>query len=90
MIYGVNLSHLTWRDFGTNRRGITDCNIRAALLLDPVVCPTHEYKFLMDFQRLLIEMTANDLQIWHDLYQQKKYKAAYRFLDEVYSRKINS
>ena len=87
LIYGVNLSHLAWRDYSTGRRNITDPKIRTALLLGPRIFPT---KYRLRFSRLLKRMTVRDLQLWHELRKQKKYKAAYRFLDEINSRKISS
>jgi hypothetical protein len=38
-LYGVDLSFLTWRDYATGRRDITDPETRARLLLGPRVCP---------------------------------------------------
>jgi hypothetical protein len=84
-IYGVNLSHLTWRDYGTRRRDITDPKTRAALMLRPRI--TYRNKPRVHFSRLLKHMTAEDLQIWNELRKQKRYKAAYRFLEEIYNRK---
>jgi hypothetical protein len=37
--YGVNLSHLTWRDYATGRRDIADLRVRDLLKLPPRICP---------------------------------------------------
>ena len=34
-MYGVDLPHLTWRDYAVDRRDIADDEIRIALLLGP-------------------------------------------------------
>lgn len=88
LLYGVNLSHLTWRDYGIGRRDISDSGIRAALLLGPRTCPTCGDKPSAHFSRLLKRLKPKNLNHWHELRKQKKYKAAKHFLDEVYSRPI--
>jgi hypothetical protein len=84
--YQVNLPFLTWRDYGTGRRNILDPKIRAALMLEPRILPTCRDKPRQLFSRLLKRMAVSDLQHWNDLRKERKYKAAYRFLIEIYSR----
>jgi hypothetical protein len=81
-IYGVDLPHLTWRDYATRRRDIVNVEIRAALLLGPRACPPSG-----NFSRLLRRLDAKDLRRWLRLRKQRKYMAAQRLLDEVYNRK---
>ncbi len=88
LLYGVNLPHLAWRDYGFGRRDISDPEIRAALLLGPRTCPTCGNKPSVHFSRLLKRLKPTDLKRWQSMRSQKKYKAAKHFLDEVYSRSI--
>ena len=87
-IYGVDLPHLTWRDYAMGRRDIADDETRIALLLGPRPCPSCGNKPSIHFSRLLKRMTSKDLQYWRKLRCQKNYKAAKDFLDEVYNRKL--
>ena len=88
LLYGVNLPHLTWRDYAMRSRDIADPKLRAALLLGPRTCPTCGDKPSAHFSRLLKRLKPKNLNHWHELRNQKKYKAAKQFIDEVYSRPI--
>lgn len=88
MLYGVNLPHLTWRDYGIGRRDISDIETRDALLLGPRNCPSCGDRPSTNFSRLLKRLKPKDLNHWQYLRNQKRYKAAKHFLDEVYSRPI--
>jgi hypothetical protein len=81
-LYGVDLHHLTWRDYATKRREIADKKTRAALLLGPRPCPT-----IGNFAYLLKRMNAKELNHWQRLRKRKNYRAAKQLLDEVYCRK---
>lgn len=85
-LYGVTLSHLTWRDYATGRRDIAAPSIRAALGLGPRVCPVCGQKPTAKFSRLLAKMTPAEWIEWRKLRKLKKYKAANRLLEEVYRR----
>lgn len=88
LLYGVDLPHLTWRDYAVGRRDISDVEIRTALLLGPRTCPACGDKPSANFSRLLKRLKPRDLTHWQTLRNQKRYKAAKHFLDEVYSRPI--
>ncbi len=88
LLYGVNLSHLAWRNYAMKRRDITDLEIRAALLLGPRICPTCGSNPSLHLSHLLKRLNARDLYLWLELCKEKKYKAAKQLLDEVYSRSI--
>ena len=87
-LYGVDLPHLTWRDYATGRRDITNPATRAALMLGPRACPACGHKPGMQLSRLLKRMTIKDLRKWNQLREGRQYKAAKSFLEEVYKRKI--
>lgn len=86
--FGVTLSHSIWRDYATGRRDIADPKARVALGLAPRPCPICGKKDGLQISPLLKRMTATDLQRWEGLRKAGKYKAAKRFLDEIYRRKI--
>lgn len=86
--FGVDLPHLTWRDYATGRRDIVDPKTREALGLDPRPCPKCGMKPGMDINRLIKRLTADDLEHWGKLRRARKYRAAHLFLEEVYRRKI--
>jgi len=85
-LYQVNLDFLTWRGYAVGRRDITDPKVRAALLLNPRVCPVCRNRSTTEFSRLLERLTLAEWQLWRKLRRQKKYQAANDLLDEVYSR----
>jgi hypothetical protein len=43
-VYGVSLSHTTWRDYGIGKHDLADEETRARLLLGPRPCPTCGHK----------------------------------------------
>jgi len=87
--FGVTLSHVLWRAYSLGKRDITDPAARAALGLGARPCPMCGHKKpTMQLSRLLKRMTATDLENWNHLRAARRYKAASRFLGEVYNRKI--
>lgn len=84
--YGMNLSHLTWRDYATGRRDIADPEIRSKLLLGLRSCPACGARPSLGFTHLLKRMDPRDLKHWNQLRKEKKYHAASRFLEEIYNR----
>lgn len=87
ILFGVSLSHLAWRDYATGRRDIADPKTRAALMLAPRPCPTCGDKPDLHFSRLLKRMRSIDLLHWKRLRNEKRYREATRFIDEIYNRK---
>jgi hypothetical protein len=87
-LYGVNLPHLTWRDFAMKRRDIADPKTRAALLLGPRPCPTCRDNPTRHFSNLLKRLRPNDLKRWQRLHDDGKYREARQFINEVYNRKV--
>lgn len=87
-LYGVNLPHLTWRDYAMSRRDIADPHVRVALLLGVRKCSACGSYPGAHFSHLLRRLQLRDLKRWQRLRNQKRYKSAREFLDEVYSRKV--
>lgn len=85
--YGVNLPHLTWRDYATRRRDISDAVVRTALLLGPRPCPTCKSNPHTYFTRLLKNLRPADLRKWTDLRDRGNHREARQLLDAVFSRK---
>jgi len=86
-LYNVNLPHLTWRDYATGRRDITNPATRAALMLGLRVCPVCGNKPTVKFSHLLAKLKPCEWKRWKELRRLKKYKAASCLLEEVYNRK---
>jgi hypothetical protein len=87
-LYEVSLNFLTWRDYATKRRDILNPSIRAALFLEPRPCPSCGNMPTAKLSRLLERMSLNEWKSWHEFRKQKKYKAARRLIDEVFSRSV--
>jgi hypothetical protein len=89
-LYGVNLFHLTWRNYATGRRDISDPATRAALMLGPRPCPACGHKTVMQLSHLLKRLMAKDLRKWNQMRENRQYKTARHLLDEVNNRKTKT
>jgi len=86
-LYDVDLPHLAWRDYAAGHRDIANNEIRTALMLGPRPCQRCGSKPGIHFSRLLKRLKPRDLLYWQKLRKKKRYKAAQKFLNEVYNRK---